>query len=49
MLDGWPCQLREVVISRGRTGCVALYTYEAESDVILMLATRHRREAGYQE
>ena len=41
--------LRELVISRGRTGYVALYTYEADSDVVLLLAIRHQREAGYLE
>ncbi len=41
--------LRELVISRGRTGYVALYTYEADSDVALLLAIRHQREAGYLE
>lgn len=39
--------LRELVISQGRTGYVALYTYEAEHDAILMLAIRHQREAGF--
>jgi plasmid stabilization system protein ParE len=38
---------RELVISRGRTGYVALYEYIAEEDVILVLALRHQREAGY--
>ena len=39
--------LRELVISQGRTGYVALYTYEAEQDAILVLAIRHQREAGF--
>ncbi len=39
--------LRELIISRGRTGYVALYSYEAEQDVVLILAIRHQREAGY--
>lgn len=39
--------LRELVISRGKTGYVALYSYEAEHDAVLILAVRHQREAGY--
>lgn len=40
-------ELRELVISRGRTGYVALYSFEEEQDAILILAIRHQREAGY--
>lgn len=39
--------LRELVISRGRSGFVALYRYHVESDVALVLAVRHQREGGY--
>ncbi len=39
--------IRELVISRGRTGYVALYSYESEYDAVLILAIRHQREAGY--
>jgi len=39
--------LRELVISRGRTGYVALYSFEPVYDVVLILAVRHQREAGY--
>lgn len=39
--------LRELVISRGRTGCVALYSVENAHDAVLVLAIRHQREAGY--
>lgn len=39
--------LRELVISQGRTGHVALYSVEAEYDAILVLAIRHQREAGW--
>jgi plasmid stabilization system protein ParE len=39
--------LRELVISRGRTGYVALYSYEDRYDTVLVLAIRHQREAGY--
>jgi plasmid stabilization system protein ParE len=40
-------ELRELVISRGRTGYVALYSYEAGHDAVLILAIRHQREAGF--
>ena len=39
--------LRELVISRGNTGYLALYKYEEEADTVLVLAIRHQREAGY--
>lgn len=39
--------LRELVISRGRSGYVALYSYEELEDCVLVLAVRHQREAGY--
>ena len=39
--------LRELVISRGRTGYVALYSLEEGQDAALILAIRHQREAGY--
>lgn len=39
--------VRELIISRGKTGYVALYSYEAEHDAVLILAVRHQREAGY--
>ncbi len=42
-------ELRELVISRGRTGYVALYSYLEVEDVVQMLALRHQREAGYQD
>jgi addiction module RelE/StbE family toxin len=40
--------LRELVISRGRTGYLALYSIEQEAEAILILAIRHQREASYQ-
>jgi len=48
-LIGRPAEydLRELVISRGRTGYVALYDYIEPLDTILILALRHQREAGY--
>ncbi|HSY27044.1 MAG TPA: type II toxin-antitoxin system RelE/ParE family toxin [Burkholderiaceae bacterium] len=39
--------LRELIISRGKTGYVALYSFEADQDAVLILAIRHQREAGY--
>jgi plasmid stabilization system protein ParE len=39
--------LRELVISRGRTGYVALYSVEESERAVLILAIRHQREAGY--
>ena len=39
--------LRELVISRGRTGYLALYDYDAQADEVVILAIRHQREAGY--
>jgi len=39
--------LRELVISRGKSGYVALYSYELEQDTVLLLSVRHQREAGY--
>jgi addiction module RelE/StbE family toxin len=39
--------LRELVISRGKTGYVALYSYEYPADAVLILTVRHQREAGY--
>jgi len=41
--------LRELVISRGKSGYVALYRYDGERDRVLLLAFRHQREAGYAE
>jgi plasmid stabilization system protein ParE len=39
--------MRELIISQGRTGYVALYSHEARHDAILALSIRHQREAGY--
>ena len=38
---------RELVISRGESGYVALYSYESREDTVLILAIRHQRETGY--
>jgi plasmid stabilization system protein ParE len=42
-----PNCLRELVISRGRSGYLALYRYDAQADLILVLAIRHQRENDY--
>lgn len=39
--------LRELVISRGRTGYVALYRFRESDDIVVLLSIRHQREAGY--
>jgi plasmid stabilization system protein ParE len=38
---------RALVISRGRTGYLALYRFLPHIDRILVLALRHQRESGY--
>ena len=40
---------RELIISQGRTGFVALYEHHAVHDRILVHAIRHQREAGFEE
>ncbi len=40
---------RELLISRGRTGYVALYRYDVERDVAIVLAMRHQRESGFDD
>lgn len=39
--------MRDLTVSRGRTGYLVLYSYEEAYDVVLVLAVRHQREAGY--
>lgn len=39
--------LRELVISRGRSGYVALYRFDAVAGLVFVLTIRHQREAGY--
>ena len=39
---------RELVISRGRTGYLALYRFLPHIDRTVVLALRHQRESGYQ-
>jgi plasmid stabilization system protein ParE len=40
-------ELRELIISRGTSGYVALYSYEEAEDAVLILTIRHQREVGY--
>ena len=42
-------ELRELVISSGRTGYVALYRLQCGLDDVQILAVRHQREAGFGE
>ncbi|MBK6742101.1 MAG: type II toxin-antitoxin system RelE/ParE family toxin [Hydrogenophilales bacterium] len=37
---------RELVISRGRSGYLALYRYDVDQDRAIILAIRHQREQG---
>ena len=46
-LIGRPAGERELVISRGRTGYIALYRWVERTDTIIVGAIRHQREAGY--
>ena len=39
--------LRELVISRGQSGCLALYSYDEGADIALILAVRHQCEQDY--
>jgi plasmid stabilization system protein ParE len=41
--------LRELVISRGRTGYVALYGYQVAFERVIVRAIRHQREAGFED
>lgn len=40
-------ELRELVISYGRTGFVALYRFDVRRDEARILALRHQRELGF--
>lgn len=40
---------RELILSRGRHGYIAKYRWLPTEDVVLILAVRHQREAGYTE
>lgn len=39
--------LRELVISRGKTGYLALYNDDLATDTVTVLRLRHQREAGH--
>ena len=40
---------RELVISHGATGYLALYCHDARTDTVRILRTRRQREAGYRD
>lgn len=42
-------RLRELIISRGSTGYIALYRHDPGYDVVRVLRIRHQREGGYRE
>jgi len=42
-------QLRELVISHGASGYIALYRFDASLDLVRVLRIRHQREAGYRD
>ena len=41
--------LRELVISVGSSGYLALYRYDAARDAVRIVRVRHQREAGYRD
>ena len=41
--------MRELVITHGASGYLALYRHDARSDTVRILHLRHQREAGYQD
>jgi len=40
-------EIRELVISYGKTGHIALYRFAVPRDEVLILAIRHQRELGF--
>lgn len=42
-----PYDLRELVISYGNTGYIALYSYHELTDIVTLHAIKHQRESGY--
>ncbi|MSQ74002.1 MAG: type II toxin-antitoxin system RelE/ParE family toxin [Betaproteobacteria bacterium] len=44
---GLGSRLRELVISHGNSGYIALYEYSPADELIRAVALRHQREAGY--
>lgn len=45
-LNDFP-ELRELIITFGESGYVALYRHELETETIYILAFRHQKETGY--
>jgi plasmid stabilization system protein ParE len=45
-IDG---RMRELVITYGASGYLALYRYDSKPDVVRILRIRHQREAGYRD
>ncbi len=45
-LDDTP-ELRELIITFGSSGYIALYLHEIKSDTVYVLAFRYQKEAGY--
>ena len=41
--------LRELIVSRGRSGYLARYEFDLTRDLVLMARIRHQRESGYAE
>ncbi|MGH8253241.1 MAG: type II toxin-antitoxin system RelE/ParE family toxin [Steroidobacteraceae bacterium] len=41
-------EIRELLISYGRTGYIALYRFHVLRDAVRILALRHQREVGFQ-
>ncbi len=39
--------LRELVIGFGDSGYVTLYRYESDTNIVVVLAFRHQKDAGY--
>jgi plasmid stabilization system protein ParE len=42
-------EIRELVISHGKSGFLALYRYFPQRDLVRILRIRHQRELGYGE
>ena len=42
-------RLRELVISHGDTGYLALYVFDRAAGLVRILGIRHQREAGYSD
>jgi plasmid stabilization system protein ParE len=40
--------MHELLISRGKTGYVAIYEFDEAADQVIIHAVRHQREAGYE-